>query len=142
MDDDELMAIIGHEIGHVVHADVKHAMKNAYLSSATRNAAGAAEGSTLAKLSDSQLGEVVTAFTGAQFSQKQEYEADEYGFEFSVKNGFSPYGMGNSLNKLVELSKGAKSSTVQKMFSSHPDSEKRAARMKEKADAYVAAHQQ
>ena len=46
------------------------------------------------------------------------------------------------LNKLVELSKGAKSSTVQKMFSSHPDSEKRAARMKEKADAYVAAHQQ
>ena len=142
MDDDEQMAIIGHEIGHVVHADVKHAMKNAYLSSAARNAAGAAEGSTLAKLSDSQLGEVVTAFTGAQFSQKQEYEADEYGFEFSVKNGFSPYGMGNSLNKLVELSKGAKSSTVQKMFSSHPDSEKRAARMKEKADAYVAAHQQ
>ena len=124
MDDDELMAISGHEIGHVVHADVKHAMKNAYLSSAARNAAGAAEGSTLAKLSDSQLGEVVTAFTGAQFSQKQEYEADEYGFEFSVKNGFSPYGMGNSLNKLVELSKGAKSSTVQKMFSSHPDSEK------------------
>ena len=140
--DDELMAIIGHEIGHVVHADVKHAMKNAYLSSAARNAAGAAEGSTLAKLSDSQLGEVVTAFTGAQFSQKQEYAADEYGFEFSVKNGFSPYGMGNSLNKLVELSKGAKSSTVQKMFSSHPDSEKRAARMKEKADAYTAAQQQ
>lgn len=27
MDDDELMAIIGHEIGHVVHADTKHAMK-------------------------------------------------------------------------------------------------------------------
>ena len=142
MSDSELMAIIGHEIGHVVHADVKHAMKNAYLSSAARNAAGAAEGSTLAKLSDSQLGEVVTAFTGAQFSQKQEYAADEYGFEFSVKNGFSPYGMGNSLNKLVELSKGAKSSTVQKMFSSHPDSEKRAARMKEKADAYTAAQQQ
>lgn len=141
MDDDELMAIIGHEIGHVVHADVKHAMKNAYLSSAARNAAGAAEGSTLAKLSDSQVGEVVTAFTGAQFSQKQEFEADDYGFEFSVKHGFSPYAMANSLTKLVELSKGAKASVVQKMFSSHPDSEKRAARMKEKADAYAAAHQ-
>lgn len=82
----------------------------------------------------------MTAFTDAQFSQKQEYEADEYGFEFSVKHGFSPYAMGNSLNKLVELSKGAKASTVQKMFSSHPDSEKRAARMKEKADAHAAAH--
>ena len=142
MDDDELMAIIGHEIGHVVHADTKHAMKNAYLASAARNAAGAAEGSRLAKLSGSQLGELVTAFTDAQFSQKQEYEADEYGFEFSVKHGFSPYAMGNSLNKLVELSKGAKASTVQKMFSSHPDSEKRAARMKEKADAHATAQQQ
>ena len=51
MDDDELMSIIGHEIGHVVHADTKHAMKNAYLASAARNAAGAAEGSALAKSS-------------------------------------------------------------------------------------------
>lgn len=142
MDDDELMAIIGHEIGHVVHADTKHAMKNAYLASAARNAAGAAEGSALARLSESQLGKVVAAFTDAQFSQKQEYEADEHGFEFCVKHGFDPYGMANSLNKLVELSKGAKASTVQKMFSSHPDSEKRAARMKEKADAYMAAQRQ
>ena len=142
MDDDELMAIIGHEIGHVVHADTKHAMKNAYLASAARNAAGAAEGSALARLSESQLGKVVAAFTDAQFSQKQEYEADEHGFEFCVKHGFDPYGMANSLDKLVELSKGAKASTVQKMFSSHPDSEKRAARMKEKADAYMAAQRQ
>lgn len=140
MDDDELMAIIGHEIGHVVHADTKHAMKNAYLASAARNAAGAAEGSALAKLSESQLGEVVTAFTDARFSQKQEFEADEYGFQFSVKHGFSPYAMANSLNKLVELSRGAKASVVQKMFSSHPDSEKRAARMKERADAYAEAN--
>lgn len=140
MDDDELMAIIGHEIGHVVHADTKHAMKNAYLASAARNAAGAAEGSTLAKLSDSQLGDVVTAFTDARFSQKQEYAADQYGFEFSVKHGFGPYAMAKSLEKLVELSKGAKASFVQKMFSSHPDSEARAARMREQADAWQAAH--
>ena len=140
MDDDELMAIIGHEIGHVVHHDVKDAMKNAYLASAARNAAGAA-GGTVGKLSDSQLGDVATAFMDARFSQKQEYEADEYGFEFSVKYGFSPYGMANSLNKLVELSNGEKASAIQKMFSSHPDSEKRAARMKEKADQYVAEHE-
>ncbi len=142
MDDDELMAIIGHEIGHVLHADVKHAMKNAYLASAARNAAGAAEGSTLARLSDSQLGEVVSAFTEARFSQSQEYAADEYGFEFSVEHGFDPLSMARSLDKLVELTQGEKASAVQKMFSSHPDSEKRAARMKEKAAAYTASRQQ
>ncbi len=142
MTDDELMAIIGHEIGHVVHADVKAAMKNAYLSSAARNAAGAVEGSTLAKLSDSELGELTTAFTGAQFSQKQENAADDYGFEFCVKNGVDPYAMSNSLSRLVELSGSEKASAVQKMFSSHPDSEKRAARMKAKADALQQAAQQ
>ena len=136
MDDDELMSIIGHEIGHVVNHDVKDAMKNAYLASAARNAAGAA-GGVIGKLSESELGDVASAFMDAKFSQKQEYAADEYGFEFAVKHGFSPYGMANSLNKLVELSKGAKASAIQKMFSSHPDSEKRAAKMKEKADKYV-----
>lgn len=137
MTDDELIAIIGHEIGHVVHHDVKDAMKNAYLASAARNAAGAA-GGVAAKLSESQLGDLASAFMDAKFSQKQEYAADEYGFEFSVKHGFNPYGMSNALNKLVELSKGTKASAVQKMFSSHPDSEKRAAKMKEKADSYAA----
>lgn len=70
MDDDELMAIIGHEIGHVVHADVKHAMKNAYLASAARGVVGSTGGAA-AKLTDSQLGDVVQAFTSAQFSQNR-----------------------------------------------------------------------
>lgn len=135
MTDDELAAVIGHEIGHVVHTDVKDAMKNAYLTSAALNAAGATDG-VVSKLSDSEVGKLVEAFTGAKFSQKQEYEADDYAFDFCVKNGFDPYAMSNALKKLVELSNGEKASTVQKMFSSHPDSAKRAERMKEKADAH------
>ena len=136
MDDDELMAIIGHEIGHVMHHDSKEAMKKAYLASAARHAAGAA-GGVVGRLSESQLGDLATSFMNAKFSQKQEYAADEYGFEFAVSHGFSPYAMSNSLNKLVDLSKGAKASAIQKMFSSHPDSEKRAKKMKEKADKYA-----
>jgi len=136
MDDDELMAIIGHEIGHVAGTDVKDAMKNAYMTSAAINAAGAAS-ETISALSETQLGELTQSFMGAQFSQKQEFAADEYGFKTCVENGFSPYGMASSLEKLVSLSQGAKASNVQKMFSSHPDSEKRAKRMREKADQYT-----
>lgn len=33
MNDEEVMAVIGHEIGHVIHTDSKDAMKNAYLRS-------------------------------------------------------------------------------------------------------------
>ena len=136
MDDDELMAIIGHEIGHIANTDVKDAMKNAYMTSAAINAAGAAS-ATVSALSETQLGELTQSFMGAQFSQKQEYAADDYGFKTCIENGYSPYGMANSLEKLVALSQGAEASKIQKMFSSHPDSQKRAQRMKEKADKHT-----
>lgn len=137
MTDDEVMAVVGHEIGHVIHTDSKDAMKNAYLRSAVKNAAGAAS-STVSKLSDSELGAMAEALAGAQYSQKQETEADDYGFEFCIKNNLDPYAMYNALNKLLELSAEApKESKFQKMFSSHPDTAKRVARAKEKADEYM-----
>ena len=55
MTDDEVMAVVGHEIGHVIHTDSKDAMKNAYLRSAVKNAAGAGK-FNVSKLSDSELG--------------------------------------------------------------------------------------
>ena len=136
MTDEEVMAVIGHEIGHVIHTDSKDAMKNAYFRSAVKNAAGAAS-SQVAKLTDSELGAMAEALAGAQYSQKQEYEADAYGVEFCVKNNIDPYGMYKSLNKLLELSNGAPASSyMQRMFSSHPDTAKRVARAKELADKY------
>ncbi|WP_294630461.1 M48 family metallopeptidase [uncultured Bacteroides sp.] len=137
MTDDEVMAVIGHEIGHVVHTDSKDAMKNAYLRSAVKNAAGAAS-DKVAKLTDSELGALAEALAGAQFSQKQENEADDYGVEFCVKHGIDPYAMAKSLTKLAELAKDApKSSYAQRMFSSHPDTEKRIKRTQAKADSYA-----
>ncbi len=136
MDDAEVLAVIGHEIGHVVNTDVKDAMKSAYLRSAAKNAMSATDG-VVKKLTDSELGSLAEALAGAQFSQKQENAADDYAFEFCIANGIDPYAMSKSLSKLVELYGGAQSSAVQKMFSTHPDSEKRSKRMKEKADKYT-----
>jgi|GEM_PF-2844 len=67
-----------------------------------------------------------------------ENAADDYGFEFSIANGIDPYSMYNSLNKLLELSAEApKSSKFRQLFSSHPETQKRVERMKEKADEYT-----
>ena len=132
MDDDELIAVIGHELGHVANKDSMRAMKRAYLSSAAREAVYAAGG--VGQLAGTVLGDLSEAYVNAQFSQKQESNADEYGFQFAIDNGHDPYSMCRSLEKLNKLSSGGQSSALAKMFSSHPDSAKRALKMRQKAD--------
>ena len=139
MDDDQLMAIIGHEIGHVKNQDTKDAVKNAYINAAARQAVGAV-GGTIGQLSDSVLGDIAETYLGARYSQKQENEADDYGFQFTVDNNRDPYAMARSMEKLLELSGGggASSSGLLQAFSSHPDTAAREKRMREKAAAYIA----
>lgn len=140
MTDDELMAIIGHEIGHVVHQDTKNAMKKAYMTSAAADLVGAA--GSVGAIAQGMAGQIAEAFVNAQFSQKQEYAADDFGFQFAIQTGHSPYSMSNALQKLVGLSQGAQASAVAQMFSSHPDSAKRAERIKSKAESYVTSNKQ
>lgn len=132
MNDDELLGVIGHEVGHVAHHDSKKAFKQALLTSALRDAA-AASSSKVAALTDSQLGDLGEALAGAKYSQKQENAADDYGYEFLKSHGKNPYAMAMSFKRLKDMQGGTKSSKVNQLFSSHPDLEKRIQRMEKRA---------
>jgi putative metalloprotease len=138
MDDDQLMGILGHEIGHVKNQDTKDQVKNAYRTAALREGIASLDG-RIAALSDSMLGDIAETYLGAQYSQGQENEADDFGFRFTVDNKRDPYAMARSMQKLQELSGGgASSGGLMQAFSSHPDTPGRERRMREAADAYVA----
>lgn len=124
MNDDELMGIIGHEIGHVMKRHSKNAFKQSLLTGALKDAI-ASTGGTAAALTESQLGTLATSLIEAKYSQKQENEADNCGYDFLVKNGRNPWGMVMSFEKFLNLESGTKSTTVTKMFSSHPDTQTR-----------------
>ena len=126
MNDDELMGIIGHEIGHVLKHHSKNAFRTQLLTGAAKDAVSAA-GGVAAKLSDSQLGSLATSLVDAKYSQKQEKEADNCGYDFLVANSRNPWGMVMAFEKMMKMEQeaGAQSSYVQKMFSSHPETKSR-----------------
>ena len=134
MTDDEVLGVIGHEIGHVKNHDSRDGMKTALLAAAAKEGV-TSQGGAAATLSDSRLGAVGQALTTATFSRSQESAADDFGYELLKKLGKNPYAMASAFGKLVaaEETGGAKSSKMQQLFSSHPDTQKRMKTVEEKA---------
>ena len=137
MTDEELLGVIGHEIGHVAHHDSKKAFRTALLTSALKDGVSS-QGGKAAALTDSQLGGLTEALVNAKYSQKQESDADDYGYDFLKSAGKNPWAMALSFQKLKELQEkegGQSSSKLNQLFSSHPDLDKRIKRMEERATA-------
>lgn len=135
MNDDEVFAVVGHELGHLINKDVRDAYRNAYLIVAARYGI-AAVNTTAGSISTGFLGDLGQQLASAAYSRRQETEADEASFQFCVTNGVDPFAMYHALNVLLKLggSTGSQSSVTQ-AFSDHPDTQKRAQHIKDMAEA-------
>ena len=102
MTDDELLGVIGHEIGHVLKHHSKNAFKTSLLTDALKDGISSA-GGVAAALSDSQLGTLTQSLINAKYSQKQENEADDCGYDFLVSKGKNPWGMVMAFEKLQAM---------------------------------------
>ena len=135
MTDEELLGVIGHEVGHIAHRDSKKGFRTALLASALKDGI-ASTGGKAASLTDSQLGQLGEAVLNSQFSQKEESQADDYGYDFLKKKGKNPWAIALSFEKLKQLENGAaKGSKMDRLLSSHPDTDKRIQKMTERAKA-------
>ena len=127
MNDDEILGVIGHEIGHVAHKDTKNAMKQALLNSALFDGIGST-GELASSLTDSQLGTIGQAMLSSKYSRKQESNADDYGYDFLKESGKNPWAMVMAFSKLQQLeSDQSNSNILSNMFSSHPQTKDRIA---------------
>lgn len=131
MTDDELLGVIGHEVGHIAHHDSKKAFRTALLTSALRDGISSS-GGKVAALTDSQLGDLGEALANATYSQKQERDADDYGYEFLKRSGKNPWAMALSFKQLKKMQEEAgvkKDSKINQLLSTHPDLDTRIKRM-------------
>lgn len=136
MDDDELLGIIGHEIGHVAKHHSKNAFRNALLEDTLKDGIASAGGG-MAALTESQLMKLSESLLNAKYSQKQESEADDYGYDFLKEHGKNPWGMVDAFEKIQKLEQqsGNSGGYLRQMFSDHPDTAARIEHITERCEA-------
>jgi predicted Zn-dependent protease len=130
--DDQIAAVIGHEVGHVV---LRHAALRAGQETATGLAlqgVGAAVGSQVKMSSDALNMVMAAAGAGAQvgillpFSRQNETDADRQGVEYMHATGYNT----KQAVRLWEKMGAASTSRPQEWMSTHPNPESRVADLK------------
>jgi putative metalloprotease len=125
MSDEELLFVIGHEMGHVVEEHIEKKMVLALASSALRKGIASQE-NIIGDLARSSLGSFLQRFAQATFSREEEKAADGYALEFMRQEGYDPAQAVSALEKLASL--GSEHS----FLSTHPEPQARAERLRER----------
>ncbi len=120
MPDDQVLAVMQHEIGHVALRHSYNQMRERLLTDTTFQAVGSL-GGTIGDLTQSQLGQLAYAAVNARFSQSDELEADTYAVKSLKKIGRDPYAMKRAIETLQKKAGGGESS----FLSSHPSNSDR-----------------
>lgn len=125
--EDELAAIIAHEIGHVALKHGLSAISESNLTDALQiigKEAAASSGnmavSELNSLFGDSVNEVVGTLLDKGYSRSAEYEADEYASKLLLRTGYNPNALGTILDKLEKASK-----TEGGWFETHPSPDDR-----------------
>jgi beta-barrel assembly-enhancing protease len=119
-DEDELAAVVGHEIGHGV---ARHGTERLTQQYGMAVLAGVVLGEDPGVVSEI-VAQVVAAGAVARFSREQEFEADELGVRHMADAGYDPEGMVSFLQRLLELQE-REPGTVERFFATHPATEDR-----------------
>jgi putative metalloprotease len=122
MTDEEMLFILGHEMGHVVKDHSRKKLLLALSTSALRKGL-AAQDNEIGQIAASLLGALSEQLANAQFSQHEERQADSYGVAFLEDIGLDKSAAVSSLHKLAALA------GRHTFLSSHPHPEARARRL-------------
>jgi putative metalloprotease len=119
--DDQVLAVVGHEIAHVRLKHSYQQMRSALLTDVAFKAAGSV-GGKLGQLTSSQLGQLGQVAVNAQFSQSDELEADAWAVKLLKDLGHDPYAMKRAIETLRD-----KFGSGGGFLSTHPSNDKRIA---------------
>ncbi|GAA3967377.1 M48 family metalloprotease [Allohahella marinimesophila] len=123
MSDDQVLAVLQHEIGHV---ELRHSYKQMREQLYTNAAfsAVAAAGGTIGQLSQSELGQLAAGYANARYSQSDELESDTFAVKALHRTGQPPQSMKAAIQTLQSVG-GEGPQGLAAFLSSHPTSDRR-----------------
>lgn len=125
MPDDQVLAVMGHEIGHVKLKHSYRQMREQLLTNTAFQLVGGMNES-LSRLTSSQLGALANQAIDARFSQEDELDSDVYAVRLLKSMGEDPHAMLRSIQTLR-----AKSGSGGGFLSSHPSNSQRIAHIQQ-----------
>lgn len=121
----ELVAVMAHEISHVVGRHSVKQLQTAMGAEIVLTLALGGKSETTQNLAGTALGIVLQGY-----SRSQETEADNFGVLYMTRCGYDPNGAVSMFEKLAQLGDGGGQSIFEKLASSHPDTQDRIAKTK------------
>ena len=119
--DDELAAVIGHEISHALREHGRERMSQAYVQQFGLQALASFVGGTAGSLAAQGAGMGTQLFFALPNGREQEREADKMGLELAARAGYNPDAAVTLWQKMSANNKGA----PPEFLSTHPASENR-----------------
>lgn len=117
--DDDVAAVLAHEVGHV---EARHSVKSLQAAMITHGLTSAILGGE-GKEVERKLASISTALVNLRFSRRHELQADSIGIKYAFRAGFDPWGMINVLEVLAQQEKSGP--TMPAFLRTHPLSRER-----------------
>ncbi|WP_417460250.1 M48 family metallopeptidase [Kordiimonas sp.] len=139
-DDDELAAVMGHEIAHAILRHGAEQMSRAQAQNLAIVGVGAAVGATTQDGEMAQMAVTLGALAAQGFvqlphSRAMELEADDIGTLYMARAGYDPRAAVRLWQKMKSMKDGASQPAF---LSTHPSDDKRIARINAKMSTYMA----
>ncbi len=132
--EDELAALLAHEIAHIVRGHALAAIKKSRWTSAGAEFVTAAAGelgseqvAQLTEVMEGSIEDMAQTLVGSGYSKKFEFEADAIGAELLAAAGYEPGAMARYLGRLAKVQ-----NTEGGMLSTHPPAQERISKLADK----------
>lgn len=144
--EDELAAVLGHEIGHVAgrHSAQRLAKSRGWIPLQILAGVGGAAASVVSPTLGNAVagaGQLPAALVIASYSRKQEKEADRLGQQYAAAEGWDPAALASTMDALTREQElvGGRDPNRMSFFDSHPTTPERAREGREYASTLVVA---